>query len=170
MKYLLLHGLRQSSASWDSVTAELAQRKQILRPNLANWIRSKEPTYANLYQALEEYCNYFVEPLHLCGNALGGMLALQYGAEHPEKVKSLVLIDTFYKISGGLSALQALRLRVMPESSFPSEGFGKKQCIAIWKSMRGLNLEESLEKLSCPVRTVRAQDSRNGLLYLDALL
>ncbi|MFR5555446.1 MAG: alpha/beta fold hydrolase [Coprococcus sp.] len=34
--------------------------------------------------------------MHLCGLSLGGILALQYALEHPQKVASVVLIGTQY--------------------------------------------------------------------------
>ena len=34
----------------------------------------------------------------LCGLSLGGVLALNYAIEHPEKIKGMVLIATQYKM------------------------------------------------------------------------
>ena len=50
--------------------------------------------YDTLYRTLETYCEQFEEPLNICGLSLGGILAMQYAIEHPEKMNSLVLIGT----------------------------------------------------------------------------
>lgn len=43
-------------------------------------------------------CDKFDEPIDWCGLSLGGVLALNYAIERPDKVKSLVLIATPYMI------------------------------------------------------------------------
>ena len=45
-------------------------------------------TYANLSACFAEYCNKIGEPVHLCGISLGGMLALSYALDFPEKDKN----------------------------------------------------------------------------------
>lgn len=75
-------------------------KENIICPNLSEWLTDRKTCYLTLYRALESYCGKFNEPLNLCGLSLGGILAMQYGIEHPERINSLVLTGTQYTIPG----------------------------------------------------------------------
>jgi len=94
MKYIMLHGLGQSSESWSDTVKVFNDDFEVLCPNLSDWLFGKTPCYDTLYRTLETYCEQFEEPLNICGLSLGGILAMQYAIEHPEKMNSLVLIGT----------------------------------------------------------------------------
>ena len=55
---------------------------------------------------------------------LGGILAMQYAIEHPEKMNSLVLIGTQYEMPKYLLKMQNLIFRIMPCSAFEKMGYG----------------------------------------------
>ena len=57
-------------------------------------------------------------PVHLCGLSLGGILALDYALDHPENVKTLVLIGTPHKVPKFAFALQNVVFRFLPKSAF----------------------------------------------------
>ena len=86
MKYIFLHGLGQTSSSWDKVIDNLDFKDDILCPNLSKWTKNKETCYHTLYTELENYCSEIREPICLCGLSLGGILAMQYAIEHSNKV------------------------------------------------------------------------------------
>ncbi len=71
--------------------------------------------------------------MDLCGLSLGGVLALQYTIEHPEKVNSLVLIAAQYKMPAKLLKPQNSFFRFMPKSSFQQTGFGKREFMELCK-------------------------------------
>ena len=106
MKYILLHGLGQSSESWSEVIKELNLEWDILCPDMAEWMAGKEPCYDTLYRELEHFCGQFAEPLCLCGLSLGAILAMDFAAGHAERVQSLVLIGAQYKMPRKLLKLQ----------------------------------------------------------------
>lgn len=105
MKYIFLHGLGQIASDWSETVKDM--EGDVLCPNLSEWVLGKEASYGNLYRALEECCEAQKESLHLCGLSLGGILALQYALEHPQKVASVVLIRPLqrYKALGNAIAL-----------------------------------------------------------------
>ena len=111
MKYIMLHGLGQSSESWSDTVKVFNDDFEVLCPNLSDWLSGKTPCYDTLYRTLETYCEQFEEPLNICGLSLGGILAMQYAIEHPEKMNSLVLIGTQYEMPKYL-----LKMLVMMES------------------------------------------------------
>ena len=72
MKYIMLHGLGQSSESWSDTVKVFNDDFEVLCPNLSDWLFGKIPCYDTLYRTLETYCEQFEEPLNICGLSLGG--------------------------------------------------------------------------------------------------
>ena len=87
MKYLYLHGLGQNADSWNKVT-EVFDNSLCL--DLAEMVKGKVATYYTLYSAFSEMCDAENEDIILCGLSLGGVLALNYAIDYPQKVKALV--------------------------------------------------------------------------------
>lgn len=154
MKYILLHGLGQNSSSWDKTIKVMEKKSDILCPDLPDLLHDKEVSYSNLYQAFSEYCSNITEPLNICGLSLGGILALQYGIENPDKVNSMVLIGTQYVMPKRLLKFQNMIFRVMPNRTFKKIGFGKNDFMNLSKSMMNLDFHQNLHKISCPVLVV----------------
>ena len=129
MKYIMLHGLGQSSESWSDTVKVFNDDFEVLCPNLSDWLSGKTPCYDTLYRTLETYLHeQFEEPLNICGLSLGGILAMQYAIENkiPEKMNSLVLIiGTQYEMPKYLlkvEKMQNLIFRIMPCSAFEKMG------------------------------------------------
>jgi len=117
-------------------------------------LQNKQTNYVNLYAAFSEYCDNFSESLSICGLSLGGVLALHYVIEHPQKVKSLVLIAAQYKMPKKLLAFQNTVFRFMPNFMFQQMGLGKAQFIQLSKSMMKLDYSGELNKILCPVLVI----------------
>lgn len=160
MKYILLHGLGQNPSSWNNTVEILERKSDILCPDLSRLLQCREITYPNLYQAFCDYCTEFPEPLSICGLSLGGVLALQYGLEHPQRVRSLVLIGTQYAMPKGLLKLQNIIFRFMPDSAFKETGLGKNDFIGLSGSMMDLDFRKDLNRLSCPVLVICGEKDR----------
>ena len=96
MNRIFLHGLGQTDLDWKETVEFLGNREDIVCPNLSEWLSEREVSYFSLYKALEQYMKQQNSPVHFCGLSLGGVLALQYAIEYPQKVSSLVLIGTQY--------------------------------------------------------------------------
>jgi len=162
MQQIFVHGLGQTPLSWEKTIENLAMNANCNCPNLSEMLQSKETNFTNLYAAFSEYCDSFSEPLAICGLSLGGVLALQYGIEHPQKIKSLALIAAQYKMPKNLLAFQNVIFRFMPNSMFQQMGLGKAQFIQLSKSMMELDYSGELNKISCPVLVIYGEkDSAN---------
>ena len=81
MKYVWVHGLGQTSGSWNKTILLLGPQDAIC-PNLAELIRGKEATYRNLYEAFSAVCDAADESLCLCG--------LSEGTEKPTFLNSFL--------------------------------------------------------------------------------
>ncbi len=150
MKQIYVHGLGQTPNSWEKTITQLAAVENSICPDLADMIRGTEATYRNLYEAFSDVCNKCEGPVNLCGLSLGGVLALNYAIDYPEKVNSLVLIATPYKMPKRLLRFQNMIFRFMPNSMFGPMGFGKADFLQLCKTMTELDFSESLKKISCP--------------------
>lgn len=156
MTTIFLHGLGQTPAGWDAVIRELGGEA----PDLFAPVRGGTASYGEIYRSFSGYCEAREGPLRLCGLSLGGILALQYAAEHPGRVESLALIGTQYVMPKGLLRLQNAVLRLLPGGAFRQMGLSKGEVLALTKSMLELDLRESLGSVSCPVLVLCGERDR----------
>ncbi|SCJ46382.1 Lipase 1 precursor [uncultured Flavonifractor sp.] len=159
MPIVFLHGLGQKPEDWNPVVNRLAKGSQALCPNLYALERDGED-YPALYGAFEQYCDGLEGPLDLCGLSLGGVLALQYAAEHPERVSSLALIGARASMPGSLLAIQNLMFRLMPAENFRKIGMEKQAVIKLCASMAELDLRPVLEQITCPALVLCGEKDR----------
>ncbi|MGN1409690.1 MAG: alpha/beta fold hydrolase [Eubacteriales bacterium] len=160
MKYLYLHGLGQNAESWDKVTEAAEVSDNSVCVDLAEMVKDKAATYSNLYSAFSEMCDAEDEDIILCGLSLGGVLALNYAIDCPQKVKALVLIAAQYRMPARLLKLQNAMFRFMPQSMFKQTGFGKRDFISLCSTMAELDFSNSLNKIACPVLVVCGEKDR----------
>lgn len=162
MTRIFLHGLGQTPASWEKTVAGLTPAERSVCPDLAEMLRGKSASYESLYGAFAKTCDGLEGAVDLCGLSLGGVLALHYTIEHPQKVNSLTLIAAPYKMPAGLLRFQNLLFRLMPKAMFRQTGFGKDEFIQLCKTMMKLDFSDSIQKIRCPVLVVCGEkDSAN---------
>lgn len=158
MPVVLLHGLGQSPDSWDAVVRELGT--EALCPDLFALLRGAAAHYSNLFRRFAAYCEGLSGPLRLCGLSLGGVLALQYAAERPERVESLVLIGTPCAMPKRLLQFQNLLFRLMPEGAFRQMGLSRRDLTALTRSMLNLDFRADLGRIACPVLVLCGERDR----------
>ena len=153
MKYIFIHGIGQDSSVWNETVSSIKKPNQIEMPDLFALINGKDSTYDNLYRAFSDYCGTFSEPLNLCGLSPGGVLALNYAIDNPDKMQSLVLIGTQYKMPRLMLKIQNIIFKIMPQSVFKKNGFEKEEFLKIFLALTGtmldLDFSENLKEISC---------------------
>jgi len=150
MKNILIHGLGQNSQSWDNTSVYLKENNiDIICPDLFEITKNTSKDYKMLYNTFSDFCNNQKEKLNLCGLSLGGVLALDFVKEYPEKVNSIILIGTPYKISKVLFKLQGLIFHIMPKRVFEKMGCSKREFFTLVNSMSNLNIAKDLETIKC---------------------
>lgn len=164
MAYLFLHGLGQNSHAWNETIKLLNSNLEFDCPDLFQikngGVNANPINYDNIYQSLEVSLKQYQEPVHLCGLSLGGILALNYTINHPDRVKSLVLIAAQYKIPKKLMMFQNLIFKLLPNRFFNSMGLAKKNVLELINSMMELNFEADLNKINCPVLILCGEKDR----------
>lgn len=162
MRQVILHGLGQTPECWAEVIVQLESTEHSVCPNLSEILRGKGATYQNLYEAVSEFCNQYSDELDLLGLSLGGVLALNYALEHPQKIHSLVLIAPQYKMPKKMLRLQNLLFQFMPESAFQATGFDKRAFIQLCRTMMDIDFSNSLYKITSPTLVLYGErDSAN---------
>ena len=145
-----LHGSGHKAASWDETISYMPSGEDIVCPDLASILKGKAATYENLYSAFAKYCNGFEGQIHLCGLSLGGILALNFALDFPQKLKTLVLIGTPYKVPKAAFGLQNVVFRFLPKSVFDTMAFDKKDTFALGNTMKNLDFSDAVKNIQCP--------------------
>jgi pimeloyl-ACP methyl ester carboxylesterase len=94
---VLLHGLFGSPEHWRDIMADLAEDYRIIAPQLP--VDHQPDRRGKGIQSLEEVTDYVAElifamglpPFVVCGNSLGGLVAIEICLRYPELVNGLVL-------------------------------------------------------------------------------
>lgn len=163
MTKILVHGSGHQAESWDKTVAHMKDSGSVLCPNLPSLLQGQEASYGNLYASFSDHCGKLQGKLHLCGLSLGGILALNYALDHPEKTSSLVLIGTPHKIPKAAFALQSLIFRLLPDAAFQGMAFSKQDTFALNASMKHLDFSCQARQLQCPTLVVCGQKDRANL-------
>ncbi|MEG2235162.1 MAG: alpha/beta hydrolase [Clostridia bacterium] len=149
MKKILIHGSGHKATSWDETITYMKDNKDILCPNLSSILNGKEASYSNLYSSFIEYCNNINGQINLCGISLGGILALNFALDFPNKVVSLVLIGTPHKVPKVMFSIQNIIFKFIPKSVFENMAFNKKETFILGNSMKKLDFSNKIQNIKC---------------------
>ncbi len=154
MEKIYVHGLGQTPDSWEKTIEKTGGAEHSICPDLTKLLGGNEASYGNLYASFSDVCSRLDGPAALCGISLGGVLALNYAIDHPEKTGALVLIAAQYQMPRALLALQNAMFRVMPKSAFQQMGFPKREAIRLCGTMAKLDFSSALHEIACPALIV----------------
>ena len=115
---LLIHGLAGSSKTWDAVMSPLAERYDVIAPDLLGHGESAKPRGDYSLGAFASGIRDFLTMLDvgsvtIVGHSFGGGVAMQLSYQHPHLVDRLVLVG-----SGGLGREVSPLLRLLSLPGF----------------------------------------------------
>ncbi len=106
---LLVHGYTGGASDWDDVAPALAKSRRVIRYSHRGHAQStntgdpKSYAFDALANDLGAVVDHFgFDQIDLLGHSMGGVVAMRYVLDHPEKVRSLVLMNTGAQPSGAL--------------------------------------------------------------------
>ena len=162
MRKILIHGSGHKGTSWNETIKYMQDNKDILCPDLSSILNGKEASYTNLYSSFVEYCNKIDGQIDLCGLSLGGILALNYAIDYPNKVEKLVLIGTPHKVPKVMFSIQNIIFKFLPKSLFETMAFNKKDTFVLGKTMKKLDFSNRVQNVKCPTLVICGEkDSAN---------
>ncbi|MBD2304581.1 alpha/beta hydrolase [Chroococcidiopsis sp. FACHB-1243] len=96
---LFLHGWGISSEPYQEVLELIAEQHAVIAPDLPSFARSSYHNLISDYHSYAKFIVSFLEALnlpqvHLVGHSLGGGIAITLATLIPDRVKSLVLLDS----------------------------------------------------------------------------
>lgn len=160
MKKILIHGSGHKAISWQETISYMKDQKNILCPDLCSILNGQDATYENLYTSFVEYCSRIDGQIHLVGLSLGGIIAMNYALDFPEKVKTLVVIGTPHKIPKVAFEIQNVIFRFFPKSVFKEMAFDKKDTFALGNSIKKLEIADRIQEIKCPVLVICGEKDR----------
>ena len=169
MKKILIHGSGHKAASWDKVISYMNNDKDILYPNLSTILNGKEASYDNLYSSFAEYCNKIEEKIDLCGLSLGGILALNYAIDYPDKIDKLILIGTPYKVPKVMFSIQNVIFKFLPKKIFETMAFNKKDTFILGSTMKKLDFSNKVQNIKCPTLVICGEKDSANIRSADYL-
>jgi pimeloyl-ACP methyl ester carboxylesterase len=170
---LLLHGITNSSASWEPVLPLLERRFTVLAPDLLGHGDSAKPrgdyslgAAASLMRDLMLVLGF--ERATVAGHSLGGGIAMQMAYQFPERIERLVLVG-----SGGLGhqVTPLLRAVALPGSELvlpllawlPLLSAGA--AVGRWLAGIGLRLGFDLAEMATGLTTLNDIESRRAFVH-----
>ena len=149
MKKILIHGSGHKADSWNKVIVYM-NNEDILCPNLSEILNGKEASYDNLYNSFVEYCNKIDGKVDLCVLSLGGILALNYAIDYPDKIEKLVLIGTPHKVPKVIFTIQNIIFKFLPKKLFETMAYNKKDTFILGNTMKNLDFSNRVQNIKCP--------------------
>lgn len=166
---ILIHGSGHKAASWDKVISYMNNDKDILCPNLSTILNGKEASYDNLYSSFVEYCNKIDGKIDLCGLSLGGILALNYAIDYPNKIDKLILIGTPHKVPKVMFSIQNVIFKFLPKKLFETMAFNKKDTFVLGNTMKKLDFSNRVQNVKCPTLVIFGEKDSANIRSADYL-
>lgn len=105
---VLLHSLGLGPSAWDGVRSSLSETTRIIRPTTGGHAGAPltDPPSLAAWSAdlLHELDEASVEQANLVGLSLGGLQAAHFAAAHPDRVSTVVIADSFARMSPDTAA------------------------------------------------------------------
>ncbi|MEQ8964052.1 MAG: alpha/beta hydrolase [Coleofasciculus sp. C2-GNP5-27] len=118
---LLLHGLADHALVWSSLAEYLAESYHIIAPDMRGHGESSKPdddyTFASAIADLEALMDHLGwSSAHIIGHSWTGKLAPIWAKQHPERFRSMILVDPIFiwKMPSLLKVTFPLLYRVLP--------------------------------------------------------
>lgn len=95
---ILLHGLNGDCTGWAAVTPEFSKHYRVIAPDGRGHGSSGKPdmpySIKQFSQDLFEFMQKLeIQEAHLLGLSMGGAIAQQFALDHPERIRSLILVS-----------------------------------------------------------------------------
>lgn len=150
---VLLHGIGQAPMAWEDVIVPLYGSRPLLSP----WVPGLKPTDtqtvtpADAAAALDTTLMLEgMERVDLCGLSYGAMVATRLAAQHPDRVRRLVLIAGQVRPPKALMKMQAGILRMASAKKLADAGVSKERLRRTMALLADADLTDALPQITAP--------------------
>jgi len=96
---LFLHGLGSSTRDWEFQVPAFARQYRVITVDMRWHGQSDKPPGPYSVRQFSEDVAAFIQaldlaPVHVVGLSMGGMIAYQLGVDHPELIRSLIIVNS----------------------------------------------------------------------------
>ncbi|MGC5585287.1 alpha/beta fold hydrolase [Ornithinimicrobium sp. W1665] len=169
---VLLHGVGQAPMAWEDLVVRLYGSRRLLTP----WVPGLRPTETRPVP-VEEAADRLAQEIELeglgrvdlCAQSWGSMVATRLAAEHPDRVRRLVLIGGQVRTPKLVSGVQAGLLRLMPASRLADAGVSKDRLTAMLDVARRTDLTDALPRITAATLVLVGDRDRAGQLGARSL-
>ena len=170
---LLIHGITNSSASWEPIFAQLATRFTVIAPDLLGHGQSAKPrgdyslgASASLMRDLMVALGH--ERATIVGHSLGGGIAMQMAYQFPERVERLVLVS-----SGGLGrqVTPMLRAVALPAAEYVLPLLASQPLVSVgatlggWIERVGVRFGADIAAMASGVASLQDIEARRAFVH-----
>ncbi|MCH8914716.1 MAG: alpha/beta hydrolase [Thaumarchaeota archaeon] len=123
---VLIHGLGASAERWDQVIPLFSDDYRVVVPDLIGFGYSDKPLVDYTTEFFSEFLKKFfiaadIKRPNLIGSSLGGQIAVEYAASHPQEIEKLVLVSPSGNMEKSTPALDAYIMAAL----YPNEQSAK---------------------------------------------
>ncbi|WP_459348334.1 alpha/beta fold hydrolase [Arthrobacter sp. MDB2-24] len=165
---LLLHGIGRSLEDWEGLYGRLAPAHRVLSVDLPGFGLSERTEGRYSMESMARFVLAALDtlsehrPLHVVGNSLGGAVAMKISALEPQRVRSLVLVN-----SAGFGKEVTLALRILAVRPIGRRLLKDKSRKAAYRTERSLFYDK---RFVTEERLDHAQEVGRNPGYDDVLL
>lgn len=169
---MFLHGIGVGPDSWDAQIAALPEEYAGLAPQIAGLADDDDVPFTLRRAAadvIRELGQREIYRAHICGLALGAMIAVQVAVEYPERVASLVLSGGQVRPPRVFMALQSALTRVLPTRVVAPDGTSKRRVLAVLAEVARIDFRPHLAQVKVPALVLCGSKDRPNLPAARAL-
>lgn len=165
---LLLHGIGRSLEDWQGLYGRLAPAHRVISVDLPGFGLSERTAGRYTMESIARFVIAFLDvlgehrPLHVVGNSLGGAIAMTISTLEPERVRSLVLVN-----SAGFGKEVTIALRIITLRPLGRRLMRDKSRRAAYRTERALFHDR---RFVTEERLDHAQEVGRNPVYDDVLL
>lgn len=161
----LIHGIGSNPIDWQDVVSRIGAG----RPMAAPWVDGLKPTQKGGFD-LQQCASAVLynsdvmtwRAFDAVGQDIGGMVAATLAAEHPEKVRRLVLSGVFVQMPKMAVRMQKLALQAQPRNNLVAQGIDRGRTLAALDSLAGIDMRETLAAVQQPTLVLVGANDRAG--------
>ncbi len=164
--FLLVHGSLNDYRYWDSQVPVFAAQYRVIAVSLRHYFPERWDGRGedfSILQHADDVAEFIrrldLGPVHLIGHSRGGAVALNVAADHPEVIRTLLLVDP--------SGLEALLPDTLESRAMAAEGQKLRERLAadLAKGDREAGLKAYIEAITVPGRWAELAPDKRSILF-----